>query len=238
MTSAIVSTFKEKPYKAKNEWRQRGLYNVHMFSLRWAFVFGLHGRKCQPSSRVKASLDHQEKDKLNVQWGDGSAAAYRPFGCGSERNIYFFSRTHRNEKRRDCSIVKCLVGNLTLFFKCHFMYVMNAFSLPAFLIDGMDLIQSFWSSFERPLNFFNQKNESSKIFLVVWLICAQISKTSTSKFQKTFSARCCKPGLFKIWSILEAKFGSFWTWRSDRFQSYFGPDQLLVTPPSSSSHMN
>ena len=34
LTSAIVSTFKEKPYKAKNEWRQRGLYNVHMFSLR------------------------------------------------------------------------------------------------------------------------------------------------------------------------------------------------------------
>ena len=96
LTSAIVSTFKEKPYKAKNEWRQRGLYNVHMFSLRWAFVFGLHGRKCQPSSRVKASLDHQEKDKLNVQWGDGSAASYRPFGDGSERNIYFFPSTHHH----------------------------------------------------------------------------------------------------------------------------------------------
>ena len=96
LTSAIVSTFKEKPHKAKNEWRQRGLYNVHMFSLRWAFVFGLHGRKCQPSSRVKASLDHQEKDKLNVQWGDGSAAASRPFGGGSERNIYFFPSTHHH----------------------------------------------------------------------------------------------------------------------------------------------
>ena len=96
LTSAIVSTFKEKPHKAKNEWRQRGLYNVHMFSLRWAFVFGLHGRKCQPSSRVKASLDHQEKDKLNVQWGDGSVAAYRPFGGGSERNIYFFPSTHHH----------------------------------------------------------------------------------------------------------------------------------------------
>ena len=79
---------------------------------------------------------------------------------------------------------------------------MIIFSFSEFFTSLITLIQSFWFSFERLLNFFNQNFGFSNICLQDWLTCAQIFKSSTSKFQKIFSARCWRPGLLMIFSIL------------------------------------
>ena len=78
---------------------------------------------------------------------------------------------------------------------------MIAIPLSEFLTDWIVLIQSFRLSFERCSNFLKQNIGFCKICLQDWLICAQIFKSSTSKFQKTFSARCWRPGLLMICSI-------------------------------------
>ena len=67
------------------------------------------------------------------------------------------------------------------------------------------LAQSFWFSTESPLNFVNQSLGSwnigpSKICFEDWLRSPQSCKCSTSKLKKIFSARCWRPGLFKIFS--------------------------------------
>ena len=73
----------------------------------------------------------------------------------------------------------------------------------AFLTDLITLIQSFWLSNERPTNLLNQNNGLSNKWWHVWLTSPQIFKYSTSKFQKIFSARCWRPGLLMIFSILD-----------------------------------
>ena len=70
-------------------------------------------------------------------------------------------------------------------------------------LNSFDPIQSFLFSIERCLNFLNQKIGFCKICWQDWLICAQIFKSSTCKFQKTFSARCWRPVLVMIFSILD-----------------------------------
>ena len=80
--------------------------------------------------------------------------------------------------------------------------------------------------FERCWKFLMQNVGFFNNFLQDWLIWAQIFKYVTSKFQKTFSARCWRPGLLIIFSISEAKFGSFE--RSDRFQSNFWTDLVVM----------
>ena len=103
---------------------------------------------------------------------------------------------------------------------------MIAIPLSEFFTDWIALIHSFWFSIERFSNFLKQNNGCCKICLQDWLICAQIFKSSTSKFQKTFSARCWSPELLMIFSILDAKFGTSFE-GSDRFQSYFWTDLML-----------
>ena len=85
--------------------------------------------------------------------------------------------------------------------------------------------QFFWLSCERYLNFFNQNIGLSRICWQDWLTCPQIFKSSKSKFQKTFSARCWRPGLLIIFSIFES-FDNFEG--SDRFRSYFWTDLVII----------
>ena len=76
--------------------------------------------------------------------------------------------------------------------------------------DWIILIQSFWFSVEIFSNFLNQIIGFSKICLQDWFICAQIFISLTFKFKKTFSARCWRPGLFMIFSILDLFFNEVW----------------------------
>ena len=62
--------------------------------------------------------------------------------------------------------------------------------------------------FERCLNFSKQNTCFLRICLQDWLIIPQIFKSLTSKFQNTFSARCWRPGLLTIFSILGDKLRS------------------------------
>ena len=94
-------------------------------------------------------------------------------------------------------------------FKLRCIYGMIIFSQSELVIDWIILIQSFWLSCERYLNFLNQNMGFFKICLQDWLICSQILKSSTSKLQKTFSARCWRPGLLIIFSMLNAELCSF-----------------------------
>ena len=71
-----------------------------------------------------------------------------------------------------------------------------------FFADWITLIQSFLFFFEKCSNFLKQNIGFCKLCLQDWLICAQIFKSSTSRFQKIFSARCWSPGLVMIFSIL------------------------------------
>ena len=71
---------------------------------------------------------------------------------------------------------------------------------------GITLVQSVWFSGERPLNCFNQNIGSwnigpSKICFEYWSRSWHICKCSKSKFRKIFSARCWRPGLFKIFNM-------------------------------------
>ena len=89
---------------------------------------------------------------------------------------------------------------------------MIAFCLTEFFTCLITLIHSFRFAFERPLNVFNQNLGFSKICLHDWLICAHSFKFSISKFLKTFSARCWKPGLLTILSI------SAWAQSNQKFK--------------------
>ena len=82
---------------------------------------------------------------------------------------------------------------------------MIAIPLSELFTDWIALIHSFWFSFESPLNFLKQKSGFCKICLQEWFICAHCFRLFTSKFQKTFSARCWRPGLLMIFSMLNAK---------------------------------
>ena len=89
------------------------------------------------------------------------------------------------------------------FFRFHCRYEMIAIFFLEFLTDLITLSQSFWLSNERPTNLLNQNNGLSNKWWHDWLMSPQIFKYSTSKFQKIFSARCWKPGLLMIFSILD-----------------------------------
>ena len=82
------------------------------------------------------------------------------------------------------------------------------FLLKELCADWITLSQSFWFSMEIPPNFLNQNIGSwnigpSKICFEDWLRSPQSCTCLTSKLKKIFSARCWRPGLFKIFSILD-----------------------------------
>ena len=90
--------------------------------------------------------------------------------------------------------------------------------LKEFCTDWITLFQFFWFSMERLLNFLNQNIGSwnirlSKICLEDWLRSPQICKCSTSKLKKIFSARCWRPGLFKIVSNMLSVRQLFFKWK-------------------------
>ena len=78
---------------------------------------------------------------------------------------------------------------------------MIAFFFSDFFTDLITFIHSFWFSFERFLNFLNQKLILSNISIDDWLMHRQISTASSNKSLKMFSAGCTNPGFFKIFSM-------------------------------------
>ena len=79
------------------------------------------------------------------------------------------------------------------------------------LVIWMALIQSDWFFFDCPLriNFLSQNLGLFKIFLNEVLTPWQISRSWWSKFKRIFSARCWRPGLLTMISIVKLEVNGF-----------------------------
>ena len=77
------------------------------------------------------------------------------------------------------------------------------FFFSKFVSDWMALIQSFWFSSESPfwINFFIQNIGFSKIWQADRLISWHFFRSIELIFKNMFSAKCCNPGLLRIFSI-------------------------------------